>query len=206
MSNTSTRVAYRLIRPPGWVHIVLDESADATGRVLAERIAFAAPQANRVQARHFFDSMVGEAIVEARANGGQDLYLPTEPVDGIPLSMSIIVAVSPPQAGTGSPSEALLAFSANDPTAKASTIDNQLAVRRYVDVAAKLDGDGKIEQPASRQITYLTTPPDDERVMLITSSILRLDVPDGDTLLEAMEFLFDAMVGTVRFGSGRESS
>ena len=203
MATMTDRVPYRLIRPPGWIHIVLDDSADAAARAIAERIASGAPAANRAQARQFFTTMITGAITEARENGGQDLYLPTELVDGIPLSMSIVVAVSPRSPDSGTPSEALLAFAANDETAKAVTVDNQLGVRRFVDVPAQVDADGGVTQPASRRITYLMVPPHDERVMLITSSILRLDIPDGEELLEAMEFLFDSIVTTVRFGTGR---
>jgi hypothetical protein len=202
------RVGYRLIRPPGWIHVVLDDSVGDSARRIATRIASGAPAQTRTQALQFFQKMLTDSIDEARANGGQDLYLPTEPVDGIPLSMSIVVAVSPPPVGAGSsPSEALLGFAANDVSAKAMTIDGQLAVRRFVDAPPQRNDAGEVELPASRRITYLTTPPGQHgRILLVTSSILRLDVLDGDRLLEAMEFLFDSMVTTIRFDGAAVAS
>lgn len=198
----SERVAYRLIQPPGWVHLVIDDQVDAAISALAHELVRESPLEQRVQIEGLLRNQLRTSVEKAREIGGQDVYLPTKQVGGIPLAMSIVVASSPPKSSssTSTPNDALLAFAARNDSAQAKTVDGQLAVRKVIDVAAELDDNGQLLQPASRRITYLiVTPGEVSRMMVLTGSILNLDVVDGDELVEAMEFLFDSIVTTVRF-------
>ncbi len=202
MPGDRKRVGYRIVLPPGWLRIPLDEKADARGRELVAAVAARAQPQARAEIQRFLGLQLQTALRLARENGGQDFYLPTLPVDGVPLSMSVVVSViAPPPGASGSASEALLSFTTGDETAEAATLGQQLAIRRHSDADA-IYTDGELTTPASRRITYLTTPPGDSRLMLVTASILKLEAEGADEITDAIEFLFDALVRTIRFEPG----
>jgi len=194
------RLRYSIVLPPGWAKVALDESADMRAHELAVLAARTAQPNVREQVRGYFERQMREAFREARDAGTQDLYLPTEAIDGIPLGMSIAITAAPlPEGAGGSVSEALLSFAEGDASAAAATVGPVLAIRRVDDVPPQLDATGELVMPATRRISYMTPPPNDDRLMLVTASILKLDIADGETLSESLEFLFDAMVRTIRF-------
>ncbi|WP_104087873.1 MULTISPECIES: hypothetical protein [unclassified Cryobacterium] len=75
----------------------------------------------------------------------------------------------------------------------------RLAVRQAGDVPVVLTANGELQIPASRRISYAIVPPTGDRLLVVTGSMLRMDTPEADDLLDAVEQLFDAMALTIRF-------
>jgi hypothetical protein len=189
-------IDYRFVLPPGWVHIPVDDQADDAVAALARKAAARVEPSKRAKAETFLREQLEQAVARARAGKGQDLYLPTEPVQGMPLPISIVVGETrPPGDGVSfSTSEALLSFASRSTESRASAIDGELAVRSTTVVPAT------DELPGSRQVTYLVcTPAPDPRLMLITAAILTIDVEGFPEIADSLEFLFDSMVATIRF-------
>jgi len=189
-------INYRFVLPPGWVHIPVDDEADDAVAALARKAAARVEPSKRAKAETFLREQLEQAVAGASAGKGQDLYLPTEPVQGMPLPISIVVGETrPPGDGVSfSTADALLSFASRSTGSRASAIDGELAVRATTVVPAT------DELPGSRQITYLVcTPAPNPRLMLITAAILALDVEGFPEIADSLEFLFDSMVATIRF-------
>jgi hypothetical protein len=189
-------INYRFVLPPGWVHIPVDDEADDAVAHLARKAAARVEPSKRATAETFLREKLDEAVAQARASSGQDLYLPTEPVQGMPLPLSIVVGETrPPGKGVSfSAADALLSFASRSPDSRASAIDGELAVRSTSVIAAT------DEFPGSRRVTYLVcTPAPNPRLMLITAAILTIDVEGFPEIADSLEFLFDSMVATIRF-------
>ena len=188
-------IEYRFVLPPGWVQIALDDSADKTVRDIARTAAAAVEPENRVVAESFLRDQLTSVVAQARANGGQDLYVPTAPVEGMPLPMSIVVSeIIPPGDGARfSSSDALVSFASRSADSTATTIDGQLAVRSSGVIPADDD------RPETRRLSYLVCTPGPPRLMLITGAIVQLDLEGFDHIDSALELLFDSMTATIRF-------
>jgi hypothetical protein len=73
-------------------------------------------------------------------------------------------------------------------------------------VAAVPDENGEVRIPGTRRISYLVVPPSGDRLLGITGSIVKFDVPDSEAMTAAVEQLFDAMSETLRFREPVRSS
>lgn len=196
------RVAYRLARPPGWAHIEVGEKAAGQIAEIARSVARSVDVANRGVAEKFIADQLNTAIAQAGQTGAQDLFFPTEPIDGFAIPLSIVVATPrlPPGAEQQPRMQALTAFAATSANTTVTAVAGQPAVRGRRDVPAVYDGDDNLTVPATRQVSYvLWSPGPDSRLITILGSFVRLDSPDGPELTEALEFLFDTMIDTVRF-------
>lgn len=195
-------VKFHLILPPGWVHIDIGEMAPSQIAEFAHTAAKTVEPAHRAVAESFLLEYLNRTATEAAAQGGQDLFFPGDPLDGPPTPMSILVAVPPlpPEAGSQPRMQALTAFAASSADSVPLTVGGEPAIRQVRNMPAKLDDDGKVESPATRTITYaLWSPGEQSQLITFSGSLLRLNTTDGDYLLEALEFLFDTLIGTVRF-------
>ncbi|MBC7590521.1 MAG: hypothetical protein H7226_05685 [Salinibacterium sp.] len=139
-----------------------------------------------------------EVMRGAQIVSGTDLYLPTELIHGAPVPLSIIVSAPQLAAGENSAADALLAFAARG-GATPVEVGGRLAVRQAGDVPVVLAANGELQIPASRRISYAIVPPTGDRLLVVTGSMLRMDTPEADDLLDAVEQLFDAMALTIRF-------
>jgi hypothetical protein len=196
------RIGYRLIEPPGWVHLAVDEPHEAQVASLATLVAAASAPEVRPGLEALVRRQLSETLSGAADRGGQDVFMPTQLVNGLALPMTIIVAGSPrPPGGAGrGPSDALLAYASRHEGAQAKEIDGALAVRSVEQVAAIPGTKDATRLLDSRRITYLVAAPTaSERMMVITCSILRYEFDTEGEMIDAMEFLFDSIVGTVRF-------
>ena len=195
------RIGFRIVEPAGWVRLAADTPDTAEVRALAKTIASASAVALRPQIETFVYDQLWAALTEASAKGGTDLLLPTGLVAGAPVPMSIVVAVVPlgEFGAADSQSDALLAYAARHDGARAVEIDGSLAVRSVVDVGAIEGTDDASRAFDTRRVSYVIAAPTiDRRMMVVTSSMKRELEDKEDKVLEAMEFLFDSMMGTVR--------
>lgn len=194
------RVEFGILLPPGWARIAVDERTIASIPALAEQLTKGAPAESRAATRELLQTHLQGAIRQALDHDGQDLIIATAPVRGMAVQMSIVVATPELPVKTASASDALLAFAGRDPDATAAGVDHELAVRRVAEVPAQRDDRGELVAPPSRRISYLVAPA--AGPVLFVASILRLGYDGEDEVIEALEFLFDTLMGTVRFERG----
>ena len=194
------RIGFRLVLPPGWSSVPLDDNTEAPLRELARRVASASQPANRARVEHFVREQLQSLSQQASRVGGQDLLLPTELFQGLRLPMSIVIAASPAQPSGRAQSDALLAFAGQHDDSQATEVGGVLAVRGVVDVAAKPDDSDLSRIFASRRISYVFAAPlPTHQLLMATCSIERFDYDSSGEVLESMELLFDAIIGTLRF-------
>lgn len=195
-------VKFRIILPPGWVHIDIGELAEAQIAEFAHTAAKAVEPEHRAVAEKFLLDYLNRTATEAAEQGGQDLFFPGDPLGGPPTPMSILVAVPtlPPEAGSLPRMQALTAFAASSADSKPMSIGGEPAIRQVRNAPAVLSDDDTVEVPATRTVTYaLWSPGENSQLITFTGSLLRLNAPEGEYLAEALEFLFDTLIGTVRF-------
>jgi hypothetical protein len=191
---------YGLVMPPEWATISLGEDEDTQVREVVDRMIRLLPASDDAKRRARLTEHTKKIIDDARRANGLALYLPIEPVLGVATPMSIVVAMLEPPDETTSAAQALLTFAASSESAEATHIDSSLAVRRHRDVPATVTPDGIQTAPPVRQVSYLIAIPGQAvRLLRIDTAIVKLDAPDADEILEKLEFLFDAIVTTVRF-------
>lgn len=194
-------VDYLLVLPPGWARIPLDErasTASSASSAIVNRAVASAPAGTQANVRRFVTARLREVVRGAQTVSGIDLYLPTELIDGAPVPLSIVMSAPQLADGDNSAADALLAFAARG-GATAVEVGGRLAVRQAGDAPAVLAASGELQIPQSRRISYAIVPPTGDRLLVVTGSMLRVDTPDADDLLDAVEQLFDAMALTIRF-------
>jgi hypothetical protein len=200
------RLQYSLVLPPGWVHIVVREPGDKAVAALAKKLVSHLPKAQQPRLARLMCNHLEETIAQAREGNAQDVYFPTEMLGGSPVPMSIVVAEAPiPKGKSVSQVDALVGFAAM-PGAEAKAIDGSLAVRTTGNLSAKCDEKGNVVVPPTKRISYLvSTTTGTPRLMLVMGSIIRLEADEKGELLDALEFLFESIVTTIRLGQKAES-
>jgi hypothetical protein len=83
---------FRVLLPPGWVRIPLDERTEATVVALAAARARVAPADQREAVRTGLVSLLGRAARDARSAGGIDLLLSVDALEGVPVPASCLVS------------------------------------------------------------------------------------------------------------------
>lgn len=197
----STRIPYSIVLPPGWVRLAVTEPGDPKVMALATKLVAPMPPEQRPRMARILRDHLEASIAQARENNALDVYFPTEPVEGSPLPMSIVVAEAqlPAKAQGASHTDALLHFGSK-PGAEAKSIDGRLAVRSIGRTDAILDDNGNVVTPATKRISYLvSTGGDAPALLLVVGSVVRLEADETGEFAEALEFLFDSMVTTIRF-------
>jgi hypothetical protein len=196
------RIDFQMVQPPGWVHIPIGENAKAVADDFARRASRALPAEQRAAGLKLLIEYLDQTIEQATQAGSQDLFFPGETLDGAAIPISIVAAFAPSSSSPvgGSKMEALTAFSARSSTSEVKNIGGEPAIRQFIDLPAQLNEDGKAIAPANRRVTYLVwTPTEKPRLMMFVGTIIRLDSEDAQDLVEALEFLFDTIMTTVRF-------
>jgi hypothetical protein len=196
----TNRVEYSIIRPPGWKNVRITEAAVRDAPAFVARATAGVPEQNRATLRGLLGPALQKAVRDALKHGGQDLIYPTEPVEGMLPPLSIVVSVPPLPVAKGlSQPDALLSFAAGDAGATATSIGPALAVRRSAEAAPQKDAAGVLIAPASRRLSYLIAVPGDTRTLLVVGTILRIGGDAEQQIVDALELLFDSMVGTIKF-------
>jgi hypothetical protein len=196
------RIGYQLIQPPGWIRLDIEDTSGKEIRDFARYAAAASAPAVRPQLESLIREQLGAALRKARDIGGQDLFMPTELVQGLPLPMSIVVSASPPlpastEVGSGA---ALLAFASAHDTSEAIEIDGSLAVRSVTTTAPSPGSSDATQILGSRRISYLVDAPTPlPRLFVVSCTIMQFPSDVDGTMTDALEFLSDAIVETIRF-------
>ena len=196
------RVDYQIARPPGWVHIPIGEHAKDVAAAFARTAVRSLPAEQRAAGHKLLVEYLDQTIAQAEEAGSQDLFFPGETLEGAVVPISIVAAFAPTSAGRpeGSKMEALTAFSARSSTSQVKNLGGEPAIRQFTDIPAQLNDEGQAIAPANRRVTYLVwTPTETPRLMMFVGTIIRLDAEDAEDLIEALEFLFDTIMTTVRF-------
>lgn len=199
---TPGRTAPRLsvLLPQGWVALHLDDRAgDEVKRIVTQVMASVAPD-KRDLARPRLRSMLQNLVEQSRERGVWEVWLPIAATAGIHIPASIAVAPLPQQPPSGlSVQDTLLSMSAASPGARAVTVGGALAVRTVADRPLQRDEAGEVTAPAARVVNYIVTPAGQRQWITFTASLFVPDTEDSAQIVEALEFLFDALMASVSF-------
>ena len=183
---------YSILLPPGWVRIPLDDTTDAAFAELIDGAVARAPIERRAQLRGLIQSSTDAALAAARAQHAADFILSLATIDGLPIPASIATFKITPDASLGSSPEQILVSFAS-PGSRAVEIDGVAAIRRVKESPATEDA------PAHRGVHFVLQHPGTREWMLISASLLMSEGVDLTEVLDALEFLIDSMVSTIRF-------
>jgi hypothetical protein len=142
-------------------------------------------------------------VLQARAKGGVDLYMPIGPMHGIPVSASFIVSEG--AAGTGGeeidPATLVTYLATQDASSAPVQVDGAPAVR--TEHVADPEPSAEVDA-GSRRVDYIIpVPGTPDRWLLVAFSTLGAGSPD-DELSAILVQLFDAIMSTFRWN--REGS
>jgi hypothetical protein len=195
---------YTLVLPPGWRQIpvrsgtrsVIRKITHEAFRDLPTRIS----RDNVTPYRIELERRLTAAAASARQQGGTELYLPVEMVDGMVIPASFVVSegsfhAAPGEPGSGSP-EVLYRLTAGNDDAQAVTLDEATGVR--VEHTAPPDPAHGIDY-GSRRVDYtIAVPGDASRWLIFAFSALGAG-DQGDTFAGLLVELFDAIMSTFRW-------
>jgi hypothetical protein len=200
---TPERTAPRLsvLLPQGWVALHLDDrAADEVKRIVTQVMASIAPDKSDL-ARPRLRSMLQSLVEQSQERGVWEVWLPIAATAGIHIPASIAVAPLPQQPPSGlSVQDTLLSMSAASPGARALTVGGALAVRTVADRPLQRDEGGEVTAPAARIVNYIVSPSGQRRQWItFTASLFVPDTEDSAQIVDALEFLFDALMASVTF-------
>ncbi|WP_409059059.1 hypothetical protein [Streptomyces sp. SYP-A7185] len=202
-AETKNACGYTLIIPPGWTRIPLKEGTEEAVKEIvdeaAERISGDLPRDKVAKARLELYRRLNTSVNDARRRGGVDLYLPVEPMHGILVAASIIVAKVAPALRDGVDRQDVLAQLLTDSAdAESVEVAGSAAVRKERTVDA--DPEKGAEAP-SKHVDYVVQVPStgaDSGWVVISFSTIGDGDPAGD-LAEVLVELFDAIMTTFRW-------
>lgn len=202
--------SYRLLLPPGWRQLPLDDTAEqVVDGLLAEQFA-ALPRDSVTPYRLEVRKMLLSQVAAAREARALDLYLPFEAQRGRPAAASFVVAhvaADPEGPGGGEDVAGLLAALVQEQGSAPVQVGDRPAVRTEVVVAPEPgDREGPLSR-SSRRVTYQVAVPGGGW-LLVSFSTLVLEErdhptapgrPDGPRFDDVLVDLFDAIVSTLRW-------
>ncbi|MHA6667525.1 hypothetical protein ACX3O0_01515 [Homoserinimonas sp. A447] len=190
-----------VLLPQGWVALHLDDRAtDEVRRIVTQVMASVAAD-KRDLARPRLRSMLQNLVDQSREAGVWEVWVPIAATAGIHIPASIAVAPLPRQpSGALSVQDTLLSMSAATTGARATTVGGALAVRTVADRPLQRDDAGEVTAPAARIVNYIVSPTTGRRQWItFTASLFVPDTEDSAQIVEALEFLFDALMASVSF-------
>ena len=190
-----------VLLPEGWARLHLDDRANGEVQRIVSDAMKSVPLENRDLARVRLRGMLKDLVVRSQKSHLYEAWIPVGPTNGLHIPASIVVGPVPQQPSRGTPAhEVLLSMSAASAGSRAVTVGGVIAVRIVADRVARRDETGELTAPAARIVSFIVSPPADELPWItFTASLF---VPDGDDsaeIVEALEFLVDALVATVEF-------
>lgn len=200
------RTGYRLVLPPGWVHIPLREGAEeAVDAILRPKFADL-PRDRYGPIEAELRKRILAQVAEARRNEGVDLYLPVEQVHGVTIAAGVVVGLLAfSTVETPAAEDVLVALAADAPGARLAEVDGAGAVRteRVLPADPAVDPADPDADPArafgSRRVDYVVAlPGGGDRWISISFSTLGDGDPAG-AVADLLVDLFDAVVGTWRW-------
>lgn len=201
MTGSGTISGYRLALPPPWSRIPLDGTAEATIQGIVDDVAArytpkqVSPDEVGPKKRELVRELMAQ-VVQARDNGGVDLYLPLEQIHGYSVQASFVVNRVIPDANmTSDEVPGVMASLLRDDTTRPITVADTVWVRRERSVPR--EGDDDVD---SVRVDYFTAIPGQARAWILVSfsSVgAPLAGPDGEGNL--LVELFDAIMTTWRW-------
>ncbi len=193
---------YTVVLPPGWCRIPVRHGSDEAIRAVVSEALKSVPRTvprDRIAPyRAELEGRLRTMVTSARRQGGVDLYLPTGPVHGIPVSASFLVSEGflGPFGEDADPVRVVTYLATQDGAGAPVTVDGAAAVR--TEHTAPAEPGAEIEA-GSRRVDYVIPVPGGEnRWMVVTFAALGGGDPD-DKLSGALVQLFDAIMSTFRW-------
>lgn len=186
--------------PPQWQQIPLRNGTETAVRNILDgafsRLRRDLPRDKLAPYRGELERRLAQLAAQARRNGGTCLYLPVEPMHGIPVAASFVVSEGSIGAGTIDPGliAAHLADGSNGPTPV--TADGATAIR--IERIAPPDPANEIDHRSHRVDYVISVPGQDDRWLIVAFSTIGSGDPDGAHAKLLVE-LFDAIMSTFRW-------
>lgn len=195
---------YSVVLPPQWAQIPLRDGTDgAIAHVLDDafaRLPRDLPRDRVTPYRRELGRRLGQLAAQARRNGGLCLYLPVEPMHGMPIAASFVISAGSLGSGDVDPGLIASELAAGQSGATPATVDGAAAVR--IERTAPPAPEREIEF-GSRRVDYVIPVPGQPGQWLIAAfSTLGSGDPDGEHA-RLLADLFDAIMST--FGWAAET-
>ncbi|MEV6751773.1 hypothetical protein [Streptomyces sp. NPDC051214] len=205
MRSTDTRKAfgYTLIKPPGWARIPLKEGTeDAVKKIVdeaAEQISEDFPRDKVIDARMELYRQLNTSVREARRRDGVDLYLPVQPLHGVLVAASFVVAKTRTRLRDGiGPRDVLLHLVSDSDSMEPLEVDGAPGARSERVLAA--NPEKGIETP-SKHVDYVAQVPSAQNSfdwIVVSFNAVGDGNPEGELTAILVE-LFDAVMTTFRW-------
>jgi hypothetical protein len=204
-SAVGRATGYSLVLPPGWCRIPVRHGSKKAVQAVVDQVLTSVPRnVSRDKIAPYRVELEGKLqtmVREARGKGGIDLYMPLEPIHGLPVSASFVVS----EGTLGNPGEEadpvqVVAFLATQGGDGAPVeVDGMPAVRTEHTVLAEPAAE---VEAGSRRVDYMIPVPSEQnRWLLAGFSTLGAGDPD-DEFSGALVELFDAIMSTFKWTYG----
>jgi hypothetical protein len=202
--KSSQVTGYTVVLPPGWQRLPVRTDADKAIRAAVADALRAVPKnVPRDQLAPYrveLERRLRAMVASARKPGGLDLYLPVQPVHGVPIPASFVVsegslgAVDPVD-----PAQMVAYLATESVNGTAVTVDGSGAVRTEHTAGPEPTADLEV---GSRRVDYMVPVPGEaDRWLVVAFSTLGAGDPD-DQIAAALVQLFDAIMSTFRWDRG----
>jgi hypothetical protein len=202
MTQTTPVAGYRLAVPPPWRRIALDSSAESAIQTIVDDVADKhtpkeiSPDEIGPKKRELVRELMTQ-VVQARENGGVDLYLPLEQVHGYSVQASFVVnRFIPDAAMTSDGVPGVMASLLRDGEAGPITIDDTIWVRRLRTVPR--DGEDSVDSVRVENETRIQARAA-RAWILVSFSTAGKPIPGPDGQGNMLVELFDAIMTTWRW-------
>jgi hypothetical protein len=200
VAETRRRVAsgYNLVLPPGWCRIPLRGGTSAAIRKLLDERFRHLPRDTVAPYRIEIERRLKEQVVQARNNGGIDMYFPVEIADSGPVPASFVVSEIrlelPENAGDNGPALVLASLAADG--SRIVDVDGAPGVRAEELVPG--DPDAELAY-GSRRVKYLIPVPGTPGRWLAVAFATPGAADPGGKYAGLLVELFDAIMTTFRW-------
>ncbi|MBH0053702.1 hypothetical protein I6E74_05890 [Salinibacterium sp. SWN139] len=187
--------------PPGWVVLHMDARASDEVKSIVTHVMQTVTPDKRDIARARLRAMLQNLVAKSQDSGVWEVWLPISETAGIHIPASVAVAPLPKQPAAGATMhDTLLSLSAASAGSRAVTVGGVLAVRVVADRLAQYDETGELTAPATRLVNYIVSPTAPGQPWItFTASLFVPGTSDSAEIVEALEFLCDALMSSVSF-------
>lgn len=206
MVDTGPRVAtgYTLVIPPGWCRIPLRAGTSAAIRKLLDARFRHLPRDTVAPYRIEIERRLKEQVIQARQNGGVDMYFPVEIAESGPVPASFIVSEvrldAPPEEDGIDPSSAVIASLAATAGEDAGTRIVEVDAAPGVRTEEIVPGNPAAEMEyGSRRVRYLVSMPGVPGRWIVVAFATPGAADPGGKYAGLLTELFDAIMSTFRW-------
>jgi hypothetical protein len=195
-----TGAAYSIVLPPQWHQIPLRSGTDEAIRNILNdvitRLRRDLPRDKVAPYRTEIERRLAQLADQARRHGGLSLYLPVEPMHGMPVAASFVISEGAVGSGGNDPGLITSHLAATQDGASPCIVGGSAAVR--IERIAGPDQPNEIEF-RSRRIDYVIPVPGQQNRWLIAAfSTIGTGNPEGEHA-KLLGQLFDAIMATFQW-------